>query len=239
MAYNKRGVLKDCLERLYNTYEAAGGEKFKKEEELQINYNETGFEANKLILAKKLELIREKINQRDELVKTKKGNSQRMVKLNNDIRLMIRFVRKDFDLIKSNILKARQSRWFKKNPDPSLIETQDKDLEIIEMHLKEVEALDKRRFGGPPSFRENNTNSINNAASDSVRSKLMGTDPNDDKKTPLLKNSAIVLETDLLEDPRDTNLPHIDISKSLLLVEENKKKMDEGLDIFSSTYTYI
>jgi hypothetical protein len=106
MAYNKRGVLKDCLERLYNTYEAAGGEKFKKEEELQINYNETGFEANKLILAKKLELIREKINQRDELVKTKKGNSQRMVKLNNDIRLMIRFVRKDFDLIKSNILKV-------------------------------------------------------------------------------------------------------------------------------------
>lgn len=49
-------------------------------------------------------------------------------------------------------------------------------------------------------------------------------------------NVDIVLEADLQQDARDTNLPSIDISKSLAMVQENKKKMDDGLDIFASMF---
>ncbi|KAL0480212.1 SYP71 [Acrasis kona] len=213
MELNQRGAIKSSLNRLYKTYEAAGGTKFKQEEEVQMIYNETGFEANKLIFAKKLDLVREKINQRDEAVKSSKGNSTRLAKLNQEVRVMIRVVAKDLDEMKTRIMKGRQTRFFKKALDPEVIIQQDKDIAIMDAHLREVEKLNKRKSDNPTALES-----------------LLGSDTKKENKSPLLDH--LIMESELQQDPRDSQLPRIDISKSLAMVEENKKKMDKGLDIF-------
>lgn len=92
-----------------------------------------------------------------------------------------------------------------------MILQQTEDLHLIDKHIEEVEALDKRRFKAAPSRKKEEKS----------------------EETQKFLSANLAFEENLPDDARYSNLPEIDISRSLAKVQENKKLIDAGLDQFS------
>jgi len=105
------------MAKLSNIYVEAGGEaNLDVEAELLREKNITSFDSLKLILAKKMQLTREKIFERDQLMeldKSKKGKKQQpqnrtdLIEINNKIRTMLGFLKRDFDQLNTMHEKSR------------------------------------------------------------------------------------------------------------------------------------
>jgi hypothetical protein len=80
-------------------------------------------------------------------------------------------------------------------------------LDLISQHIYEIELLDKRRF--------------------ETDKKVYKDKGKKDDEISLLFN------TELPEDPTDSSLPIIDIRASLLKVEEQKRQMNLGIEMFN------
>lgn len=102
-----RTQMKDLMKRLHSVYEETGGQRLQVQEEFDYRQTVNGFDALLVLVAKKLQLIRERINSRDEAIMShhggrKKGSKRdrgdaerRIIQLSNDVRKMVSFVRAD------------------------------------------------------------------------------------------------------------------------------------------------
>lgn len=100
-------------------------------------------------------------------------------------------------------------------------------MDLLGKHVREVELLDKRRFQSTGGEGDNAQ----------ARKELLGSDgaQNGDQSTtaPLLENMGSDQGLELHEDARDTNLPKLNIDKSLAACQQFRKQLDEGLDALS------
>lgn len=111
-----KGAWKECMAKLNNIYSQAGGEaNLDVEAELMKERNITSFDSLKLLLAKKMQLTREKIHERDTIMDNDK-NSKRakkpqnrtdLIEINNKIRTMFAFMKRDFEQLSTMHDKSR------------------------------------------------------------------------------------------------------------------------------------
>ncbi|KAG2393298.1 hypothetical protein C9374_006829 [Naegleria lovaniensis] len=218
-------IVLDSMRRLYKVYEETGGKELQIKDQLEEVTGKNIFEANKILLVRKLDLTREKINERDEAMKKNKNNT-RVIKLNQNIKKMLRYLRKDYQSLENIHKNSSKKRFFGKQPDPREMAQQQEDLKLLLAHISQVEKLDKRRF-------EEEYDSQNNEKRKQLFS--INEDETEKKGQPSsLISEHLLHEEDLPQDARDYgNLPRINIEESLTQVSMYKKQMDQGLDMFS------
>ncbi|EFC49808.1 predicted protein [Naegleria gruberi] len=220
-------IVLDSMRRLMKVYEETGGKELQIKDQLDDETRKNVFEANKILLVRKLDLTREKINERDEAMKKNKNNT-RVIKLNQNIKKMLRYLRKDYQHLESIHKNAAKKKFFGKQADPRELAQQQEDLKLLNLHVTQVEKLDKRRFenGGEPL----------DSKEASKRKELFSINEEDNtpsQSKPLI-SEFLLNEEDLPQDARDYgNLPRINIEESLTQVQMYKKQMDQGLDAFS------
>ncbi|KAL9655487.1 hypothetical protein ABK040_002155 [Willaertia magna] len=223
-----RAILLESMKKLYTVYEETGGKELQIKDQLVEEGSKNAFEANKILLVKKLDLTREKINERDELAKKNKKSNQRVIRLNQNIKKMIRYLKKDYSHLEDIHRRSAKKKLFGKQTDPRELAQQAEDLKLIKAHVDQVEKLDKRRFEEGYTGDEKG---------DSARKQLLSINDEEEnsseQKKPLM-SEHLINEEDLPKDARDYgNLPRINIEASLSQVHLYKKQMDEGLDLFS------
>lgn len=198
--------------KLYKTYKESGGI-LNEEQEQQIDLTKMSvYDATKVLLVKKIEATRQQLHHRDELFSiSQQGRTTVTIQLDQKIRNMLRYIKNDFEKL-SKIVQTEQIKRLLGSPSKEYIENQQMkeiDLDLIEKHIEEVEAMFKRR---KPSI-ENDRN---------------------DKQS--LKNNeevALIFSSQLPNDPLDSSFPSIDISKSLENVKNNNQRIEKTLDIFT------
>lgn len=251
----QRGTWKSCMITLNDIYKESGGkENLQIESELEQEHQEnvTGFEAIKILLVKKLEIVRHKLQERDQMneqqEKLKKKNNKQwsknkivQIEQKNHIRKMILFLKRDLENLQRSHQKSQKKKILQifgkfsnedQQANKQIIDQQKQDLDLFERHIHEIELLFKRETLHQQHSEEDeqkrNLLSLNKTDSAEDILKQEGKqDLLEDEKKPL-----IVKEEDLPRDPMFSNLPKIDISKSLSTVEKNKKMIDEGLKKF-------
>lgn len=123
---------------------------------------------------------------------------------------------------------------FGKRVDPGVLVQQAENLALLERHLREVDALSKRKVGS-----ELNETKVDQGA----RSMLFSDSGGDGdlqsgggggesaKDNPL--SSMLIHEDELPMDARDSNLPQLQIQEQLSRVQDYKEQIDQGLDMFA------
>lgn len=109
--------------------------------------------------------------------------------------------------------------------DPKIVEEQSKDVVLLQRHMSEIERLERKRPDEDDEADEEEKKQRASLFGD--KQQLM--DESTKLNQPLLGKS---LDEQLPDDPCDSNLPALDISKSLAVVDEYKKQLDQGLDDF-------
>lgn len=107
-----RGVMNDLLRRLNKTYVEVTGKNFGGEEEDNTG-NLSPFEAAKFIIAKKITLTHQRILDRDDPSAKKNGGSKRTIRINNEIKKMIRNIKEDYEKLKEIHEKNKNKKVFR------------------------------------------------------------------------------------------------------------------------------
>jgi len=200
------------MEKLYKTYKETGGI-LNEEQEQQIDLTKmTAYDATKVLLVKKIEAIRQQLHHRDEISSIPhQGRTTVTIQLDQKIRNMLRYIKNDFEKL-SKIVQTEHTRRHQGQTSKEYIESQQMkeiDLDLIEKHIEEVEAMFKRR-----------KSSIENG-------------PTDKQSGNSNEEVALIFSSQLPNDPLDSSFPSIDVSKSLENVKKNNQRIEETLDIFS------
>ncbi|KAL0487375.1 syntaxin [Acrasis kona] len=228
-----KATMRDCMRRLAKTYEESAGTAYaglNEEDSLPDVAGMTAFEARKIIITKKIDLTRKKIAERDEIGRTRQGGPDRLVRLNNNIKKMIKSIFTDFDEMKQLQVRNLNKRLFfstaikiqqKKEQDAKEAE----DIILLAEHVLALENEDKKRFG-------NKNKDVSSMASKVKKQLLQGLmTSNEEAKT---SDGQPIKTEDDLDQLGFNDLPELDISQSLVRVENNKAELSQALDAFST-----
>lgn len=98
----------DLMFRLKKTYKESGG-RLEEDNLEEITKNMNAFDALKVLVANKLEKVRNHLSRRDELLEKNENNKNtRIIKMESEIRQMIKFIKGDLEKLQAMHKKVRK-----------------------------------------------------------------------------------------------------------------------------------
>jgi len=210
-AVRGRSQLNNIMSRLLQTYKECGGEKFNDKLDVETNLN--AFDAARVLISSKIELIKEKILSREE--KALVGSAR--AKLNYTIRQAIPYIledRRKIQRIYESNMKVLGKGLVSFSPEE--LNLQKQQLQELDEHIAELRDLERGKKDPLASQRKGSV-------------KING--------TPTLSMLSGGLNNfqsySVQQDDTYDILPPIDISDSLERIQRNKETLNDSLQQFS------